>query len=127
MISAFKSFKKFSDGVGLVTTAGGLILIPFFGAAAAGMAAIPGATNADILISFWNPLMSDPVTGERGLSEGISRIFNGWLELGESAYEVGAAGVEAGFNGEPVMKAMKGSLDTKVIPLDTASPLADAA
>ena len=102
----FSAFKKFSDNVGLIATAGGLILIPFFGAAAAGVIATGMASNGAVMTSFWAPLLTDPYTGAMGITEGISRIFNGWAGLAKSGFNVAAGGMEGLSSGAGFMNGL---------------------
>lgn len=94
--------------IGTVATLGGTILLPFVGASAAGAAAT-GATNAGILTSFWSPLVTDPVSGSMGLTEGFNRIVSGFGEFGEAALEVIKSGLNPA-DGLSPMAAMKETL-----------------
>lgn len=95
--------------VGSVATAGGLILLPFFGVAAGGAAATAGATNGAVLGSFWAPLFTS-TAGEVGVTAGISKMFSGYAALAKSGWSVASAGGNAAMNGGSVIGAVQSAL-----------------
>lgn len=90
---------------GVVATAGGMLLAPFF-AASAGAATVTGATNASVLGSFWAPLVTSK-TGEIGVTAGLSKMGTGIVSLGKSAWAVASSSVSALYNGKEFIPAVK--------------------
>jgi hypothetical protein len=84
--SVYNNFSK-------VATVGGLLLLPFFGAAAAAYGAAHAATASagGYLGSFWSTLVTNHATGQLTVAGGLKDIFNGWAMLGKSAYSVASA------------------------------------
>jgi len=122
-----KAFKKVSDKLGAITTVSGLLLVPFIcgaagfaAAAASGGVAAPIAatavTNSSILTSFYNILITNPLTGATGIMPGLENMGNGAVALTSAFGNVVGAGYTAATTGTPLLPGITEALNAPFAP-----------
>lgn len=95
MKSLASTFADVSRACSKIATFSAILFFPFVFQAAATYVAAHGAaaTAGGVLTSFWSPLVTDPVTGNMGITECFNKLFDGAMFLGQSAYHVASAAV----------------------------------
>lgn len=115
----FNAYSWFCDKAGKIMTCKGLLLGAFiltaaaFATAPAALAA--GATNGQVLTSFWNILYSDSLTGAIGIDSFFNNAGRGAVALYNSVSTVAMSGFGAAMSGQPVLSALGSALTAPAI------------